>query len=95
MALGEWARRFAKEDGPDIREALRGLPGYREDISETAKQQYAKYYDRRLDDGSVIQLGPHIEAGGNAGRIYFYIDDTRRRIIVGHVGKHLPGKKDS
>ena len=95
VALGEWAQEFAKGDGPELRDALRLLPGFREDISATSKQQHTRHYDRRLEDGSVIQLGPHLDAGGNGGRIYFYLDESRRKVVVGHVGKHLPGKRDT
>jgi hypothetical protein len=76
--------------GPDGLE-FRVWSRYRvEDLRDSSTQ-----YERRLEDGTVIQLGPHIDAGGNSGRIYFCIDDTRTQVIVGHVGKHLPGKRDS
>lgn len=95
VALGEWAERFAGDAGQSTWESMRSLPGFREDISDTAKQQFRRHYDRRLEDGTTIQLGPHLEAGGNGGRIYFYVDVAERRVIVGHVGKHLPGRRDA
>ena len=93
-ALGDWAQRYAEDGSQETWERLRLLPGFREDVSATARQQHRRHYDRRLDDGSVIQLGPHLDAGGGGGRLYFCVDQARRKVIVGHVGRHLPGKRD-
>jgi hypothetical protein len=32
-------------------------------------------------------LGPHIRCSD--ARIYFLVDSTQRRVVVGHVGRHL------
>lgn len=49
--------------------------------------------------GQTIKLGPHLALGGGSGagltaRIYFYMSEddepTDRKIVVGHVGAHLP-----
>jgi hypothetical protein len=58
----------------------------------------ARRYERNWE-GETIKLGPHIALGGGSGagltaRIYLYLHDdpdhSRRRIVVGHVGAHLP-----
>lgn len=95
-ALGAVADGFAAGtlDPSVLEAACRQLPGYKEDVSDAAKQQYPKSYKRTLPDGRAIVLGPHIDGGGRDGRIYFYIDRDLKRIIVGHVGLHLPGQRD-
>ncbi len=39
-------------------------------------------------------LGPHIVLGigspDTCARIYLYLDKERHRVVVGHVGRHLP-----
>lgn len=40
--------------------------------------------------GAPVQLGPHIRC--NEARIYFYLDATDRRIVIGHIGGHLRDK---
>jgi hypothetical protein len=95
-ALGEVARDYATDDlSTSVREACRSLPGFREDISDPARQQFRRDYERRLPDGRTITLGPHINGGLKDGRIYFFIDEEDRRIVIGHIGKHLRGARDS
>jgi hypothetical protein len=40
--------------------------------------------------GAPVQLGPHIRC--NEARIYFYVDATDRRVVIGHIGGHLRDK---
>lgn len=40
--------------------------------------------------GNPVRLGPHIRC--NEARIYFYLDATDRRVVIGHVGGHLRDK---
>ena len=40
--------------------------------------------------GAPVQLGPHIRC--NEARIYFYVDASDRRVVIGHVGGHLRDK---
>lgn len=42
--------------------------------------------------GATVQLGPHIRC--NEARIYFYLDTTERRVVIGHVGGHLRDKSN-
>jgi len=44
-------------------------------------------------NGKPVQLGPHIRC--NEARIYFYLDQQQRRVVVGHVGEHLRDKSTS
>jgi hypothetical protein len=96
FALGEVAERYgAGELNTGLDEALSKLPGFKSGISAVARQKYRRSYARRLPDGRDCLLGPHLDGGGNGGRIYFAVDEQGRRLIVGHVGRHLPGKNDS
>lgn len=95
-ALGRVARDYAADNlHSSVQEACRSLAGFREDVSDSAKQQYRSDYERRLPDGRIVMLGAHINGGLREGRIYFYIDEKLRRIVIGHVGKHLRGAQDS
>jgi hypothetical protein len=97
FALGEVADRYARgelDEGLD--EALAVLPGFKPDISDSAKKQYRQHYLKQLPGGGKVMLGPHIDiGGGDAGRAYFAIDRASKRIILGHAGEHLPGKRDT
>ncbi|HZE66970.1 MAG TPA: hypothetical protein VE081_10090 [Sporichthyaceae bacterium] len=48
---------------------------------------------RRSFEGREVTLGPHIARGHGPEtavlRIYWWFDEVRRRIVVGHVGGHL------
>ncbi len=94
--LGDMADKFSAEalDSP-IEEALRRIPGYKENISGAAGQAQRRYYERTLPDKRVVMLGPHITAGSNGGRIYLFVDKQTRKLVVGHVGRHLPGRRDT
>ena len=58
------------------------------------RKDYTRTYDP--DDGSgprEILLSPHLSHGTKAGRlfrIYWYVDSRNLRLVVGHVGDHLP-----
>lgn len=95
-ALGKVAHDYAHDSlGSSVQEACRLLPGFREDISDSAKQEFRADYERRLPDGRLVMLGPHINGGLKDGRIYFHIDEKLRRLVVGHVGRHLRGAQDT
>ena len=96
LQLGEIARRYtAGELDEGLDEALAALPDFKPDISDTSKRQYAKEYARVLPDGRRIMLGPHFDIGGEDGRAYLYVDREAKRIVLGHCGGHLRGKRDS
>ena len=61
-------------------------------VSPTALGKYAQDYERTYG-GRVATLGPHLALGRGSPeaccRIYWYLDEDRRRFVVGHVGAHL------
>jgi hypothetical protein len=66
----------------------RGLDWVR-DVSLTAKQKFAEDY-RRSYRGRPIMLGPHFRRDGRQlVRVYCFLDEEERRVVVGHVGRHL------
>jgi hypothetical protein len=59
------------------------------DVSASAKQKYADDY-RRSYKGRPIMLGPHFRRQGRQlVRVYCYLDEDERRVVIGHVGRHL------
>jgi hypothetical protein len=59
------------------------------DVSLSAKQKYPEDY-RRSYKGRPIMLGPHFRRDGRQlVRVYCYLDERERRVVVGHVGRHL------
>lgn len=59
------------------------------DVSASAKQKYAEDY-RRSYLGRPIMLGPHFRRDGRQlVRVYCFLDEDERRVVVGHVGRHL------
>jgi hypothetical protein len=59
------------------------------DVSASAKQKYAEDY-RRTYKGRPIMLGPHFRRQGRQlVRVYCYLDEEERRVVIGHVGRHL------
>ncbi len=59
------------------------------DVSASAKQKYAEDYQRSYL-GRPIMLGPHFRRDGRQlVRVYCFLDEEERRVVVGHVGRHL------
>lgn len=69
-----------------------GSTGYRNGISQTARQKYEDDYRRRYEDEWVM-LGPHLRRSVGAAseilRIYWYADAEQRVFVIGHVGEKL------
>lgn len=93
--LDDVAGRYAADQLPQgFREAFAeaGLD-FAPDISDTARTKHGRHY-LRWYEGKQVMLGPHIKLGigspDTCARIYFHLDKERRRIVVGHIGKHLP-----
>lgn len=66
-------------------------------ISQTARNQYRAYYEITYE-GAHVLIEPHLRFGGGwspafCARIYWYVDEDKRLLVVGHVGKHLPGAR--
>lgn len=55
-------------------------------VSDNAINKFGNDYTI-IWNGSPVHLGPHIRC--NEARIYFYVDNAQRRIVVGHIGEHL------
>jgi hypothetical protein len=71
--------------------AARGFD-YASGVSPTALGRWRRDYERTYRD-QIVLLGPHLKFGTgppqSCARIYWYLDTTERRVVVGHVGKHL------
>ena len=83
----EWASVALKGDfGTACRN--HGLDWVR-DVSASAKQKYSEDYLRSYA-GRPIMLGPHFRRDGRQlVRVYCFLDEDERRVVVGHVGRHL------
>lgn len=67
----------------------RGLDWAR-DISESARTRHRGAYTRTYR-GEPVLLGPHFRRDGRQIlRVYCYLDEERRLVVIGHVGGHLP-----
>jgi hypothetical protein len=61
-------------------------------VGDNAIQKFGSDYT--IDwNGKPVQLGPHIRC--NEARIYFYVDATELRVVIGHVGSHLRDKSSN
>jgi hypothetical protein len=93
--LDDIAGRYATDQLPQGFRAAFDEAGleFASDISDTAKTKHGRHY-LRWYEGKQVMLGPHIKLGigspDTCARIYFHLDKEHRRIVVGHVGKHLP-----
>ncbi|NDC46611.1 MAG: hypothetical protein EBZ68_03430 [Actinobacteria bacterium] len=58
-------------------------------VSDNAINKFGQDYTIEWN-GKSVQLGPHIRC--NEARIYFYLDQQQRRVVIGHVGEHLRDK---
>lgn len=66
---------------------------YAPDVSEVTVGRGRGEYERRYGEHE-IRLGPHLRLGrgtsaGNIARIYWWIDEDSRQLVIGHVGRHL------
>ena len=82
----DWAANALRVDfGTACREI--GLDWAR-DVGDDAKRKSDEYV--RTYQGKPIVLGPHFRQWGQPPvRVYCYLDEANRRVIVGHVGRHL------
>jgi hypothetical protein len=81
-------------------EAACGARGllFSRDISPIARQRHEGRYTV-VWDGQPKIMGPHLRFGGSydpkyCARVYWWIDHDGHRLIVGHVGHHLPGSDE-
>lgn len=94
FALNDAAKRLATDalDGGFVTFFNQAGIRYASDVSATARGKWPHEY-RRTWRGREIWLGPHLKLGSgspeNHCRIYFHVDHESRRIVIGHVGRHL------
>jgi hypothetical protein len=97
--VDEWReQRDKKGSGGDLLQHLRGR-GWNHSsmhISDTAKTMYRNHYEFAYN-GEKQLFEPHITIGsGNpnsCASIHFVFDQEQEKMIVAHVGKHLPNTK--
>jgi hypothetical protein len=67
---------------------------YASDVSDTARNEYAEDYSVRWQ-GKVVLARAHLRRGKGVHhyRIHLYLDRETRRVVVGHIGRHLRGKR--
>lgn len=67
---------------------------YASDVSDTARQEYGEDYTVRWR-GQVVMARAHLRRGKGVHhyRIHLYLDREQRRVVVGHIGRHLRGKR--
>lgn len=93
VVMDEVAGRWSRDELPSgFRDAFteHGLE-FAASVSPTALGKYPHEYQRTYQ-GTTINLGPHLVLRGGTGggcRIYFHLDEQKRRFVVGHVGRHL------
>jgi hypothetical protein len=92
-------RRNATGSGGDLLQHLKNRGwGKRSSmhISGTTRTKYREHYEFEYD-GKRELFEPHITIGSgdpnSCASIHFHLDQTRGKIIIGHVGRHLPNTK--
>lgn len=96
----DWAKqRKAKGNGGDLLQHLKNRGwGKRSSmhVSDTTKARHRHHYE--FEYGGKSQLfEPHITLGSgdpnSCASIHFQLDQAREKIVVAHVGRHLPNTK--
>ncbi|MGH8899179.1 MAG: hypothetical protein ACRDZ4_19665 [Egibacteraceae bacterium] len=93
-ALAEAARRYRDHTLPGGFHAFFATRGfdYASGVSPTALGRWRRDYERTYR-GQIVLLSPHLKFGTgppqSCARVYWYLDTAERRVVVGHVGKHL------
>jgi hypothetical protein len=94
LILDEIAGRYGADDLAQGFQAAFQAAGlnYTADISATDRGKFGGDYECEYQGERVI-LGPHLKFGQGSSdtcaRIYWYVDEPGRALVVGHVGKHL------
>ena len=73
--------------------AARGYEYSKRNPAATARATKANY--KRTYDGRQVLLEPHLKVDQASHpdqclRIYWYVDDGAQKLVIGHVGRHLP-----
>ncbi|HEY3546287.1 MAG TPA: hypothetical protein VGK17_09360 [Propionicimonas sp.] len=73
--------------------ADRGYEFSKNNPAATARKTRSAY--RRRYDGNVVVMEPHLKVDQATSpdqclRIYWYVDEDSRKLVIGHIGRHLP-----
>lgn len=73
--------------------ASRGYEYSQRNPAANARRTKSSY--RRRYDGETVVMEPHLKVDQATSpdqclRIYWYVDDKVKRLVIGHVGRHLP-----
>ncbi|MEU3715157.1 hypothetical protein [Streptomyces californicus] len=68
--------------------------GYSAKNPATRDRRHKRHYEVKYKDNPVV-MEPHLKVDESTGpdqclRIYWYLDESDKVIVVGHVGRHLP-----
>ncbi|MGO4128789.1 hypothetical protein AB4Z01_30645 [Inquilinus sp. YAF38] len=65
-------------------------------VSDTTRNKYIEYYKFEYQ-GTKKPFEPHITIGSgdpnSCASVHFIFDQKREKIVIGHIGKHLPNTK--
>lgn len=85
-----------EEGSKEIEKTFQDRTGYEVAMKEgPSTKNDKKLMDLRklVHDGHEFDISPHLKHGNKEPklvRIYFAFDEKRKKIIVGHIGKHIP-----
>jgi hypothetical protein len=88
--------KFEDDSPKDLEKAFKEKSGYDLALSEGKLTQKDKKLMRLrilIHDGKEYDITPHLKYHNNepkSVRIYFAFDERARKIIVGHIGRHIP-----
>ena len=91
-----WSLKFEADGAADWERTFREKTGYDLAMSEGKQTQNDKGLMRLrkiMHGGREYDITPHVKHGNvepKAVRIYFAFDEGGRKIVVGHIGKHIP-----
>jgi hypothetical protein len=80
----------------ELVQSFQNETGYELAMTEGANtKKDRKLMDRRklLHDGREYDITPHLKQGNQEPklvRIYFAFDEEAKKIVIGHIGKHIP-----
>lgn len=94
-AIGEVAEAWHNDTlGRSFDEAFQEQGFELRTVSPVTRGRYPSYYAKSYR-GERVPLGPHLALGSGGStdtifRVYWYLDETVRCFVIGHVGRHLP-----
>jgi hypothetical protein len=88
--------KFVDDSSKDLEKTFKEKTGYDLAMNEgkvTQKDKKLMRLRTLIHDGQEYDMTPHLKHQNNepkSVRIYFAFDNTNKKIIVGHIGKHIP-----